>query len=64
MGKQNLIILEENCASDSFQALYGLLRLRSMLRTRFVMLPLSKTSERLNKTENSKLTELGGTVCD
>ena len=29
--------------------LYGLLRLRSMLRPRFVMLALSKASERLNK---------------
>ena len=24
MGKQNLIILEENCTSDSFQALHNL----------------------------------------
>ena len=53
MGKQNLIILEENCTSDSFQALhnlqYGLLRVRIMLRTRSVMLALSKALELLNK---------------
>ena len=54
MGKQNLIILDENCTSGSFQALHNLKTLiwsfkaRAMLRTRFVMLALSKASERLN----------------
>ena len=52
---QNLIISEEDCSPTVFKLyttckyLYVLLRLRSMLRTRFVMLALSKASERLNK---------------
>ena len=57
MGKQNLIILDENCTSDSFQALHNLqipmwsfkAKKHPILRTRFVLLALSKALERLNK---------------
>ena len=55
MGKQKFIVLQENCKSEYlqlytiFKYLYGFLRLRSMLGTRFVMLALSEASERLNK---------------
>ena len=56
MGNQNLMILEKKIVRRTVFKLYtickyvyGLLRLRSMLRTRFVMLALSKASQRLNK---------------